>query len=156
MYYVDSESDVVLDQVVDADKFTERPLIRTQSLTTGPLHLGAEFAWRVQSISDDGPGPWTEPYSFRVRPPSSSQLFQNYPNPFSRITTIEFDQPYSSQVRLVVFDLAGREVSTVLDQTVPAGRHAVTWNAHHVPPGVYLYRLETWDFVDMKGTVVIR
>ena len=60
--------------------------------------------------------------------PSSFKLHQNYPNPFNPTTTIKYDIPKLSEVRIVVHDLMGRQVATLLNDTKPAGYHKVTWN----------------------------
>jgi hypothetical protein len=73
-------------------------------------------------------------------------LEQNYPNPFAAPTNIAFRLAEAGPVRVDVYDLLGRRVATLLDDTLPAGPHAVTWDGadgHRgpAPPGVYLYRL---------------
>jgi len=80
--------------------------------------------------------------------PDGFVLHQNYPNPFNPETHIEFDLATPSDVRLIVYDLLGREVTTLLDATLDAGRHGAVWNgrdAHGraVASGVYFCRLET-------------
>jgi len=75
--------------------------------------------------------------------PHQYVLEGNYPNPFNVHTTIRFGLPESAQVRLVVFDVLGREVRVLLDGTREAGTHEVTFDASDLPSGTYLYRLET-------------
>jgi len=80
--------------------------------------------------------------------PAGFALDQNYPNPFNPVTHIEFDLAAPSDVRLTVYDLLGREVTTLLDARCESGRHGVEWNGRDadgraVASGVYLYRLET-------------
>lgn len=65
----------------------------------------------------------------------------NYPNPFNPSTEIRFTLPAASHVSLVVYDVQGREVSTLLDEQRSAGEHAATFNAANLPTGTYLYRL---------------
>jgi len=74
--------------------------------------------------------------------PVSYSLQQNYPNPFNPATLIEYQVPSASRVTLTVFDVLGREISTLLDEAVPAGSHSVRWDATGLPSGVYFYRLE--------------
>ncbi len=64
-----------------------------------------------------------------------------YPNPFARSTEIAFSLEASSAVRLVVYDVRGREVATLADGAMEAGRHTVTFDAAGLPSGVYVYRL---------------
>lgn len=68
-------------------------------------------------------------------------LAQNYPNPFNPETTIRFSVPASAQTRLDVYDVGGRLVQTLVNGTVDAGNHQITWNAKDLPSGMYIYRL---------------
>jgi hypothetical protein len=69
------------------------------------------------------------------------QLLQNYPNPFNPATVISFHLPVASIVRLVVFDMLGREVSLLLHEKREAGVHEVLFDASGLPSGVYFSRL---------------
>lgn len=73
--------------------------------------------------------------------PSEIQLFQNYPNPFNPSTQIRFSIPAAGHVALSVFDITGKEVATLINQTLQAGFHTTTFNADQLSNGVYLYRL---------------
>jgi serine protease AprX len=74
--------------------------------------------------------------------PLAFELKQNYPNPFQTGTTIAFTLPEASPVRLVVYDVTGREVARLVDGTMDAGEHRVEWDASDLASGVYLYRIE--------------
>ena len=75
--------------------------------------------------------------------PTSFSLYQNYPNPFNPTTTIRFDVPVASSIRLSVYDMLGRRIETLQDQFVPAGQHSALFNPENLSTGVLLYRLET-------------
>jgi hypothetical protein len=80
--------------------------------------------------------------------PHGFALHANYPNPFNPTTTIEFTVGLPSNVRVVVYDVMGRQVATLVDQSMATGRHQVTWDARNaagqpVTSGVYFYRFET-------------
>lgn len=80
--------------------------------------------------------------------PLSFALDQNYPNPFNPTTSISFDLPRAGQVSLVVHNILGRHVRTLVNSTLPAGTHTVQWDARNdgglpVASGVYFYRLQT-------------
>ncbi len=79
--------------------------------------------------------------------PRSFELHQNYPNPFNPSTQIRFDLPSSSHVRLTVYDIEGRRVTTLVDRTVAAGNHAIDFHADALPSGTYLYQLQTGSSV---------
>ncbi|MDZ7317409.1 MAG: T9SS type A sorting domain-containing protein, partial [candidate division KSB1 bacterium] len=71
------------------------------------------------------------------------ELKQNYPNPFNPSTTIEFALPKDGKVKLVVYDVLGRQVASLIDAKLEAGIHSVSFNAADLPSGVYFYRLQT-------------
>lgn len=75
--------------------------------------------------------------------PVSVKLSRNYPNPFNPETTIEYTLPRAETVRLVVYDLLGREIARLVDGLRPAGRHQIRFRAGELPSGTYVYRLET-------------
>lgn len=84
-------------------------------------------------------------------------LNQNYPNPFNPSTKISFALPSAQKVTLKVFDLNGKEVAALLDnERKPAGVHEMIFNAHQLPSGVYLYRLEAGKSVEMKKMLLVR
>jgi len=75
--------------------------------------------------------------------PTALGLETNYPNPFNPNTTIGFSLPESAQVRLVVYDVLGRQVRMLFDGTREAGAHEVVFDASDLSSGAYLYLLET-------------
>ena len=74
--------------------------------------------------------------------PSSFSLAQNYPNPFNPSTTIGYQLTADSHVKLAVFDVLGREISTLVNDVQRTGAHIVRWDALAMPSGVYFYRLD--------------
>ena len=75
--------------------------------------------------------------------PTEVSLSQNYPNPFNPQTTIEYALPEAGDVSLIVYDMLGREVRTLLDGPQTAGLHTVRFDANALPNGTYVYRLVT-------------
>lgn len=73
--------------------------------------------------------------------PSGFSLEQNYPNPFNPSTVINYSVGNSSNVNITVYDLSGKEVSLLLNETKPAGRYSVEWNANGFASGIYFYKL---------------
>ena len=73
--------------------------------------------------------------------PETLTLRQNYPNPFNPSTNIAFSVPTTSDVNVQVFDLLGRNVATLVNGTLPAGQHEVTFDASDLPSGLYLYTI---------------
>ncbi len=88
--------------------------------------------------------------------PERFGLAQNFPNPFHPSTEITYNLPEARHVRLVVYDLQGREVAVLLDGPVAAGLHAVSWRAGDLPSGLYLYRIEAGDFVETRTMMLVK
>ncbi len=114
----------------------------------------SEGTWSFQVRAMDWKtalSPWTEERQITVQTgvgiedelPFQLALFQNYPNPFDRSTIVRFALPEHQRVRIVVFDMLGREVQTLVDAEMSAGYHSVVMPARSLASGVYIYRLET-------------
>lgn len=88
--------------------------------------------------------------------PVAFELHQNYPNPFNPITVISFQLPVSSQVSLKVFDMLGREVSTLINGRISAGEQQVHFDASQLSSGMYIYRLQAGDFVQKRKMMLIK
>jgi hypothetical protein len=88
--------------------------------------------------------------------PSVYALKQNYPNPFNPITTISFDLPKESTVQLQIYNLQGKVVSTLVNETMDEGNHNVRFNSSGLPSGVYFYRLQTQEFTDIKRMLLLK
>lgn len=88
--------------------------------------------------------------------PASFVLEQNYPNPFNPSTNIGFRTADFGFVELSIYDLAGRQIETLLQRELPAGAYQVQWNAAGLPSGVYLYRLKAGDFIETRKMLLLR
>jgi hypothetical protein len=88
--------------------------------------------------------------------PRKFSLYQNYPNPFNLMTTIEFDIPERANVRLIVYDILGREIEKLLDKELEVGRYRVNFDAKGLPSGIYFYRLEVGGQVEVKKMVLVK
>jgi hypothetical protein len=89
-------------------------------------------------------------------PPAEFALGQNYPNPFNPATSIRYALPSAAHVKLSVFNVAGQEAMVLVNEMQGAGHHEVLVNAEALPTGVYVYRLSTGEFTDVKKMVVLR
>jgi sugar lactone lactonase YvrE len=87
--------------------------------------------------------------------PNVFSLSQNYPNPFNPATTISFGLPITSAVSLKVYDVLGREITSLISGDLSAGYHQVRWNAAGVSSGVYIYRL-TANGTDQQNFTQVR
>ncbi|MBU0475420.1 MAG: T9SS type A sorting domain-containing protein [Bacteroidetes bacterium] len=93
--------------------------------------------------------------------PTEYKLSQNYPNPFNPSTTISYSIPTNvksemSNVKLIVFDVLGKEVATLVNENQSAGHYKVEFNASNLSSGVYFYRLESGNFKQNKKLMLIK
>jgi hypothetical protein len=94
--------------------------------------------------------------------PSRFSLYQNYPNPFNPSTKIKFDIPNSpfeggkGDVKLIVYDVLGKEISVLVNQLLKPGTYEVEWDGSNFASGIYYYKLEASDFSETKRMVMIR
>lgn len=88
--------------------------------------------------------------------PDNFKLYQNEPNPFNPVTHIDYDIPQSSHVKLVVYDLLGKEVKTLVNEKKTSGKYSVSFNAMNLPSGLYIYKLETDNFSQVKKMMLIK
>jgi hypothetical protein len=88
--------------------------------------------------------------------PTTYGLEQNYPNPFNPTTVIRYALPTASDIRLEVYDMMGRKVSTLVRGTKPAGYHEAVFDASHLGSGAYMYRLMAGDVVLARTLYLIK
>ncbi len=83
-------------------------------------------------------------------------LEQNYPNPFNPVTKIDFQLPKSGRVKIAVYNAVGQLVATLLDENMERGRHSIAFDAGKLSTGIYLYRIASDDFIQVKKMMVVR
>jgi hypothetical protein len=93
--------------------------------------------------------------------PDKFALHQNYPNPFNPVTTLRYDLPENGHVNITIYDMLGRQVRTLINQTQNAGFKSIIWNATNdygkpVSAGVYLYQIQAGEFVQTKKMVLLK
>ncbi|MFQ5570778.1 MAG: fibronectin type III domain-containing protein, partial [Rhodothermales bacterium] len=140
----------------------------TETMTeVGPLAYLTTHYWRVHGKNAVGDGPWSGTRRFTLAVgtgveslgdgiPGQYRLHQNYPNPFNPATTLRFDLPESAHVSLVIYDMLGRVVETLVSDTLPAGEFSFAWDATHRPSGIYLARLQTGTFSQTRQLLLLK
>jgi photosystem II stability/assembly factor-like uncharacterized protein len=134
---------------------------------TVSIHLDYNLAHKKLRVGTHGRGVWE--FSGDIigivnrnsNIPESFMLYQNLPNPFNPSTLIKFDIPsgvknQSSNVRLIIIDVLGREIATLVNEKLNAGSYEVNWDASGYPSGVYFSKLITDDCVDVKKMLFVK
>lgn len=88
--------------------------------------------------------------------PNKFSLSQNYPNPFNPTTKIKFTIPKESFAKIIVFDILGREVSTIINEELKPGTYEVDFDSGNLSSGIYYYKLLTGDYIETKKMVLIK
>ena len=88
--------------------------------------------------------------------PHAYNLEQNYPNPFNPSTEIKFGLPSSGLAKMVVYDIEGRVVATLVDKVMDAGSYSVSFDASKISSGIYFYKLTSGNFVSTKKMVLVK
>ncbi len=88
--------------------------------------------------------------------PKKFELYQNYPNPFNPVTDIKYDVPKESFVKMTIYDLLGREVDVIINETKKAGRYTAKWNPENLPSGIYIYNMTAGDFEKTMKMVLLK
>lgn len=152
--------------IVDEPNLVAAPTTTNEYPLNG-LETKKTYYWRVRAIKDNETSDWTPTWKFKTSVPtgveitesSVSSLFrlsQNFPNPFNPSTTIEFSIPKSSDVKIMIYNILGNLVHTLVDQRLSAGTYRTQWNASGLASGVYLYRIQAGAFIETKRLILIK
>jgi len=88
--------------------------------------------------------------------PKDYVLFQNYPNPFNPKTIIKYQLGITGKVKLVIYDLLGKEITKLVNEKQTAGNYQIEWDGSKYASGVYFYKLETESFSTTKKMVLLK
>jgi len=144
--------------------FIDSTIIDTTYLYTN-LQSNKRYWWKVKAHNAAGWSNFSEARTFDTNPPTTVKngqsrieysLEQNYPNPFNPVTTIKYQVPEISFVKIKVYDVLGNEITTLVNEEKPAGAYEVTWYAGNLPSGVYIYQIKSGSFVETKKMILLR
>ncbi len=119
----------------------------SDGLVVVATHGNGVYSGTVNSLVS-APNPATKLSAFR--------LSQNYPNPFNPSTTIEYQLPSPSAVKLEVFDALGRKITTLVNERQDAGKHQVQFNAAGLASGAYFYKLQAGNNVETRKMLLVK
>jgi hypothetical protein len=124
------------------------------------------YSYRLKQIDYDGSYEFSEVIEVEVAQIYKFSLEQNYPNPFNPSTSIQYAVDSRQFVTLIVFDILGREVATLVNEEKPAGKYEVEFNAAELPSGVsakggyasgvYFYQLKAGNYIETKKMVLMK
>ena len=121
---------------------------------TGTIDVSTNVAADRYWVFEEGVGVGVNDKSNTI--PSGYMLGQNYPNPFNPTTTIQFSLPVQSSVRLVLVNVLGQVVKELANGDYVAGSHQVKLDASNLSTGIYFYKLQADNFVDVKKLVIMK
>lgn len=128
------------------------------------LDANKRYHWRVRAIDNDGPGIYSEIWNFKTEEAMSVNgqktitafLYQNYPNPFSNSSIIEFELKQPGNATLKIYDVGGKLAGTIVNGYLERGRHRFPIFADKLSRGKYYYRLEANGYVMVKSFEVVK
>lgn len=100
------------------------------------------LAWKISGKEDD------TPYRFK--------LDQNYPNPFNPFTTINYELQKFGLVNLKIYNMLGKEVAELVNETQEAGIHEISFDASKLPSGTYIYKIQSGNFVHVRKMILLK
>jgi hypothetical protein len=148
----DNEGGYGNNHVENIDDSDEIQYIRSQFGSIDPLFYSSwDYENQMPTALED----------LEVGIPATFALDQNYPNPFNPVTNIAFKLPKATDVNLVVYNILGQKIKTLVSKKLRAGSYSYTWNGLNdsgirVPSGVYFYRIVTKNNSDIKKMVLVK
>jgi len=113
-------------------------------------------------VTDKSGSVWQKSIIISYAGPQVYRLEQNFPNPFNPSTTIYYDLPFDSHVKIMVYDILGREVRKLIDEQEPPGYQKIRFDIQGIASGTYFYRIQAEPlkggktFTDVKKMLVIK
>ena len=119
------------------------------------------YYYRLRQVDTNGSAEYSKVLQVSVSPPESFALHQNFPNPFNPETRIAYALPSDSRVRLIIYDIRGHKIKTLVDDWQTAGLKETLWDGRNeqgfpASSGLYFYRLTAGPFASSKRMFLIR
>ena len=122
--------------------------------------LNGKYSYRLKQVDLDGKYSYSKEITVELSAiPAEFSLSQNYPNPFNPVTTIRYSVPVTLSpvtVSLVVYNLLGQEVATLVNTQQPAGNYEVKFDASGISSGVYLYKIQAGEYSAVKKLMLLK
>lgn len=131
--------------------------VNESSVKLGWQYIGNDGnSMALDSIYVFGNGQTSTSFDDEIETPQKFLISQNYPNPFNPTTQIRYELPEASKVTIKVYDLLGREISTLVNGRRSAGRHQETFDASSLSSGIYIYRIEAGNYIQTRKMTLIK
>jgi len=120
---------------------------QSQTVTIDPINnqiTGINLNFVISNVDDE------------INTPDNITLYQNYPNPFNPSTKIKFEIMKTGYVKLIIYDVLGNEVSTLIRDTIPAGTYEVEFGATGLTSGIYFYKLNAGEYSQTKKMILLK
>ncbi|MFZ1520273.1 MAG: T9SS type A sorting domain-containing protein [Ignavibacteriaceae bacterium] len=129
----------------------------TKSYSYNDENLSAgKYQYRLKQIDFDGTFEYSNIAEAEILPPARFSLEQNYPNPFNPSTSIQYAIASKQFVQLKVFDILGKEITTLVNEEKSAGNHKIEFNASNLSSGIYYYKITAGEFVQTRKMILLK
>ncbi len=114
------------------------------------------FLYRLKQTNFDGTFEYSNTIEVEISIPTRFSLNQNFPNPFNPVTSIQYAIANKQFVTLKVYDILGKEITTLVNENKEAGNYSIDFNAAELPSGVYIYQLTTPGFIQARKMILAK
>ena len=115
-----------------------------------------KYYYRLKQIDNDGQFEYSKIVEVSFMKPNEFELSQNYPNPFNPSTTIRFNLPEASIVKLTIFNILGQEIRTLVNEFKESGVNTINFDASDLNSGMYIYKIEAGNFVQTRKMTLLK
>ncbi len=118
--------------------------------------INGNIAYRLKQIDTDGKFKYSTIIELKFNLPQKYILKQNYPNPFNPTTIISYSIPKESHVSLIIYDMLGRNVATLVNERQSEGSYKVNFDASQLSAGIYFYKINAGEFTSIKKMLLLK
>jgi len=120
------------------------------------LDYSTTYYWRVSTVTKYWNNYFSKTQELKISAPSSFHLYNNYPNPFNNQTNIRYDIPYRTNVKLVLYNILGQKVNTLLNETKDVGSHYYKLSSNGLPSGVYFLTINADKYFQTIKIILLK
>ena len=153
----------------DNDEWSKIGFVPGHGTTTEKQHYSftdndvkpGKYQYKLKQIDYDGTFEYSQIVEIEIPFTIEFSLSQNYPNPFNPVTKIKYSIPQNlrretGNVSLKIYDVLGREITTLVNEEKPAGEYEVEFNGSNLPSGIYFYQLNAGVFTETKKMILLK